>query len=188
MVRFWVWVAACAVGALAAAMLLFILASLVTGAPAYGAGRGACDLTLDTGARPAFRLAAGDLADLSRTVWAEGRGEPLCGQVAIAYVAINRAVTNPDAWGSTVSGVVRRRHQFSVWNTPKQRARLERIDETDAGYLQAQLATSLALSGAVADPTGGATYFVSARIAPPRWARRMTALRIGGHVFYRNKD
>lgn len=186
MLRVWVYLALCAAGALTIALLLGTLASLITGAPAYGGERAGCILAAD--ARPALAVSAQGLSDLSRTVWAEGRGEHFCGQVAIAMTAINRMRHDPATWGGTVSAVVRQPRQYSVWNTARQRKRLEQLGDSDPAYQTARRAALVALSGKVKDPTGGALYFTSARLPRPAWARGMTAQRIGGHIFYRRRD
>jgi spore germination cell wall hydrolase CwlJ-like protein len=184
--RLWLYLTLCAGSALTIAFGLGLLARLITGVPAYGAEPGGCALMLDTTPQPAIKLQASDLADLSRTIFAESRGEALCGQVAVGWVAVNR-LRQPETWGRSVSAVVRQPHQFSVWTGEARRRRLERLDETEPGYIVAQLAAAMVLSGAVTDPTNGAVYFTSAAITPPRWARGLPRQRIGGHVFYRSR-
>lgn len=181
--RVWLYLALCAAGALSAACLLGLLASLVTGAPAYGAERSGCPVELERVPQTAFIVSPRDAADLARTIYMESRGESLCGQVAVAFVAINRMRANPDAWGRTVSDVVRKSRQFSPWNTRASRARMARLNERDPSYRLAAFAARLALSGAVADPTAGSTHFIAAGSRKPPWARRMTARRIGNHIF-----
>ena len=41
------------------------------------------------------------------------------------------------------------------------------------------------LTGAVADPTGGALFFHAGRISPGWFESRTRVGKIGGHVFYR---
>lgn len=51
------------------------------------------------------------------TVYAEARGEPREGQIAVANVIINRALANKSYWGgSSIAGVCRQPYQFECWN------------------------------------------------------------------------
>lgn len=175
-------------GALFAAGLGLLVAALQSFAAA-AAPREPCDLTLRTGERPRFRINAGDHQDLARTIFAESANQSLCGKVAIGFVAVNRVERDPAAWGETVSAAVRKPHQFTPWTGARAVRRLERLDELDAGYLEAQLAASLVLTGSVRDPSGGATYFHARSMVPPRWAKRMVrTVAIDGHVFYKRKS
>jgi spore germination cell wall hydrolase CwlJ-like protein len=172
------------------AALFGLLVAVVQGRTALAAApREPCDLVLRAGDRPRFRINAGDLEDLSRTIFAEANNQSLCGKIAVGFVAVNRVEKDPATWGETVSAAVRKRHQFTPWTGARSRARLERLDELDAGYLEASLAASLVLTGSINDPSLGATYFHARSMVPPRWAKRMVrTVVIGGHVFYRGKS
>jgi N-acetylmuramoyl-L-alanine amidase len=123
---------------------------------------------------------------LALTSWAEARGEGFCGMAAISHVILNRLRSGD--FGTTVRQITRAPFQFSVWNEGG--GRLGKISERDPVYVLAQLAAAAAASGAVPDPTGGATHFITATMRPrPAWAGRMQVVaRIGGHVFFRNRD
>lgn len=56
-----------------------------------------------------------DLWDFAKTIWAEARGEPLEGQIAVANVILNRA-RQGGWWGDDVVKVCRKPKQFSCWN------------------------------------------------------------------------
>lgn len=108
---------------------------------------------------------------LAKTIYAEGRGEPYTGQVAIGAVVLNR-VRHP-SFPNTVSGVVYQKHAFTAVSdgqinlTP---------DET------AMRAARDALNGW--DPTGGALYYYNPAIATSAWIfDRQTVTVIGKHVF-----
>ncbi len=112
-----------------------------------------------------------DLYLLARTIYAEGRGEPYVGQVAIGAVVLNR-VNNP-SFPNTVSGVVYQKHAFTAVTdgqinlTP---------DDT------AMRAAQDAVNGW--DPTGGAIYYYNPAIATSSWIfGRQTIAVIGSHVF-----
>ena len=112
-----------------------------------------------------------DMYLLARTIYAEGRGEPYVGQVAIGAVVLNR-VDNP-AFPNTISGVVYQRHAFTAVSdgqinlTP---------DDT------AMRAAQDAVNGW--DPTGGAIYYYNPAVATSSWIfGRQTIAVIGKHVF-----
>jgi spore germination cell wall hydrolase CwlJ-like protein len=145
-------------------------------------------LCLLIGAQPAqsSELAGtAELLDLARTIHGEAAGESREGMLAVGFVVLNRIAVDPDRWGHTVSQVVRRNRQFSVWGSAARRRKLMALTDATPGFVSAKAAAALVLRRAVRDPTGGATHFVSTRIRPPRWTHGMTAIRLGGHVFYK---
>lgn len=172
------------------ALALALLLRLVAPVHASGAGRpDPCQLILDMTPEAPRRLVKGDLRDLSRTIWAEARGESLCGQIAVGFVALNRTIQDPATWGTTVSAVVRKPDQFTPWSGKASRARLMALDTSDPSYLTATLAASLVLSGAVQDPTQGALWFHTLSMVPPRWARNAgKPVVLGSHLFYGRKN
>ena len=112
-----------------------------------------------------------DVYLLARTIYAEGRGEPYTGQVAIGAVVLNRVKNS--AFPNTVSGVVYQKHAFTAVSdgqinlTP---------DDT------AMRAARDAMNGW--DPTGGALYYYNPAVATSAWIfDRQTVTVIGRHVF-----
>lgn len=108
---------------------------------------------------------------LARTIYAEGRGEPYVGQVAIGAVVLNR-VRNPQ-FPNTISGVVYQKHAFTAVSdgqinlTPNETAMKAARD---------------AINGW--DPTGGALYYYNPAVATSAWIfDRQTVTVIGKHVF-----
>ncbi|MBQ9714073.1 MAG: spore cortex-lytic enzyme [Clostridia bacterium] len=108
---------------------------------------------------------------LAKTIYAEGRGEPYTGQVAIGAVVLNR-VRN-DAFPNTISGVVYQKHAFTAVSdgqinlTPNETAMKAARD---------------AINGW--DPTGGALYYYNPAVATSSWIfDRQTVTVIGRHVF-----
>ena len=112
-----------------------------------------------------------DVYLLARTIYAEGRGEPYTGQVAIGAVILNRV--RSDAFPNTISGVVYQKNAFTavldgqinlVPNDTALRAARDAIN----GW----------------DPTGGAIYYYNPAIATSAWIfERQTVTVIGRHVF-----
>lgn len=112
-----------------------------------------------------------DLNLLARLVYAEARGEPYTGQVAVASVVLNR-VKNP-SFPNTVAGVIYQSGAFSVVSdgqinlTPNQTARKAAQD---------------AINGW--DPSYGSIYYFNPRTATSSWIwSRPVTVVIGNHRF-----
>lgn len=108
---------------------------------------------------------------LAKCVYAEARGEPYKGQVAVAAVVLNRVASS--SFPNTVSGVIYQSGAFScvdngsINNTP------------DSSCIRAALD---ALNGW--DPTGGCLYYYNANTAADRWIfSRTVQTVIGRHSF-----
>ena len=112
-----------------------------------------------------------DVYLLARTIYAEGRGEPYVGQVAIGAVVLNR-VRNA-AFPNTVSGVIYQKHAFTAVSDGQ-------INLTPNDT--AMKAARDAINGW--DPTGGALYYYNPAVATSAWIfDRQTVTVIGKHVF-----
>lgn len=108
---------------------------------------------------------------LAKTIYAEGRGEPYTGQVAIGAVVLNRVRSG--SFPNTISGVVYQKHAFTAVTdgqinlTPNETAMRAARD---------------AINGW--DPTGGALYYYNPAVATSAWIfDRQTVTVIGKHVF-----
>lgn len=114
-----------------------------------------------------------DLDLLARVVYAEAKGEPYLGKVAVAAVVLNR-VDSP-LFPNTVRGVIYQPYQFE----PVQNGSINQ------GYDAASMNAVLdALAGT--DPTYGALYFYNPGKVSHSWmATRQTTTVIGQHVFSR---
>ena len=112
-----------------------------------------------------------DVYLLAKTIYAEGRGEPYTGQVAIGAVIMNRI--RSAQFPNTVSGVVYQKNAFTavldgqINLTPNETAMNAARD---------------AINGW--DPTGGALYYYNPAVATSSWIfDRQTITIIGKHVF-----
>lgn len=112
-----------------------------------------------------------DVYLLARTIYAEGRGEPYAGQVAIGAVIMNR-IRSPK-FPNTVAGVVYQKHAFTAVSdgqinlTPNQTA-MQAARDAINGW----------------DPSGGALYYYNPAVATSSWIfSRETITVIGRHVF-----
>ncbi len=116
-------------------------------------------------------VTSSELYLLAKTIYAEGRGEPYTGQVAIGAVVLNRVRSS--AFPNSISGVVYQKHAFTAVSdgqinlTPNETAMKAARD---------------ALNGW--DPTGGALYYYNPAVATSSWIfDRQTITVIGKHVF-----
>ena len=108
---------------------------------------------------------------LARCVYAEARGEPYTGQVAVAAVILNRVRSS--SFPNTISGVIYQSGAFTCVSdgqinlTPNETA---------------QKAARDAMSGW--DPTGGCLYYYNPATATSKWIwSREVHLTIGSHSF-----
>ncbi len=145
----------------------------VVGKATYQAlGMNASSSVLQGGAQgKSNALSSSDLYLLARTIYAEGRGEPYTGQVAIGAVVMNRIRSSQ--FPNTVAGVVYQKHAFTAVSdgqinlTPNETAMKAARD---------------AMNGW--DPTGGALYYYNPAVATSSWIfDRQTVTVIGKHVF-----
>ena len=108
---------------------------------------------------------------LAKLVYAEARGEPYKGQVAVAAVVLNRVSSS--SFPNTVSGVIYQSGAFSCVNNGS-------INNTpDSNCIRAALD---ALNGW--DPTGGCLYYYNPKTAVDKWIfSRTVQTVIGNHSF-----
>lgn len=137
----------------------------------------------DPDAKPVVRLAAGEISQLARLAWAENRSNGYCGMLSIASVVINRMQENPKIFGATITQVVNKPYQFSVFGrTDPNRRKMAKVSDDDDEFVTAMLAAIAAVSGL--DNSAGALYFYSG--AAPYWAHGMVVTtKMYGHVFLR---
>lgn len=112
-----------------------------------------------------------DLYLLAKCVYAEARGEPYTGQVAVAAVILNR-VKNP-SFPNTISGVIYQKGAFTAVTDGQ-----INLTPNSTAYKAAQDA----LNGW--DPTYGCIYYYNPATATSSWIwSRQTVVTIGNHVF-----
>lgn len=116
-------------------------------------------------------VSSSDLNLLARCVYAEARGEPYTGQVAIAAVVLNR-VKSP-SFPNTISGVIYQPWAFTAVNDGQ-----INMTPNSTAYKAAQDA----LNGW--DPTYGCIYYYNPATATSSWIwSRKIVLKIGKHNF-----
>ena len=118
------------------------------------------------------------------TVWAEARGEPYLGQVAVARVIRNRI---KQGWAHDAAGVVLQPYQFSCWNTQDpNRLAAARMSSEDPEVQSCQKAWA---ESATNDAGIGEAvmYFAPRAVSQtPKWATPdKHVVTISHHEFYR---
>ena len=114
---------------------------------------------------------SGDVNLLAKLVYAESRGEPYSGQVAVASVVLNRVKSS--SFPNTVVGVIYQKNAFSVVND----GQINLSPNTTAIN-----AAQDAINGW--DPSYGAIYYFNPNTASNKWiwSRPVTVI-IGNHRF-----
>lgn len=119
-------------------------------------------------------ITAEDISLMAKIVYAESKGEPHEGKVAVASVILNR-VTSSNFPG-TIEGVIFQKNAFScVVNG------MINVTPDESSYK----AVSEAISGA--DPTNNALFFYNPKIATCSWMKNIEKkkiINIGHHVFF----
>ena len=118
-------------------------------------------------------VSSANLDLLAKCVYAEARGEPYTGQVAIAAVVLNRVKSS--SFPNTVSGVIYQKNAFTCVSDGQ-------INLTPNA--SAYSAAKDALNGW--DPTNGCLYYYNPATATSKWIWSLKVeLKIGKHYFAR---
>jgi len=143
------------------------------------------------------------------TLWAEARGEPIEGQIAVGNVIRNRVQADlagddqPDWWGEGWKAVCLKPQQFSCWTRgadENHRLLIEKASLVVSDYAerstqrsdpiirQIKYVTEGLLNGALLDNTGGAVQYLTRQLYhanPPRWAQgpHLRVHTFGSQVF-----
>ena len=131
---------------------------------------------------------------LALTLWGEAADRPVRAIEALAALVMNRVRLagepgGPAHWGRGVAGVCRSPFQFPCWNRNHPRhARLREVPAGDGALAICRRVAARAMSGALPDPTGGATHFHDAATLPGWALGRPAVAEIGGLCFYRAED
>lgn len=133
----------------------------------------AMKITLTSSTSSSSSLTSSELNLLARTVYAEARGEPYAGQVAVAAVVLNRIKSSK--FPNTVSGVVYQKGAFTAVSDGQ-------INLTPNST--AYKAANDALNGW--DPTNGCLYYYNPATATSKWIWSLKVeITIGRHAFAR---
>jgi spore germination cell wall hydrolase CwlJ-like protein len=150
----------------------------------------------DSPAEPAAEILSAEEIDvvdahwMALTMWGEARNGGESAMRAVGHVIDNRRRANTH--GKYATETVSAAWQFSAWNKndPNYPAmmnidKLRPDSEDHRMWLTARRVADEILSGASADPTGGALFYHTAAVSP-RWSAGLAPIRvIGGHLFFR---
>lgn len=117
---------------------------------------------------------------LAENIYFEARGESQLGQMAVAWVTLNR-VKNP-SFPDTICEVVWQQGQFSWTNDGKTDHPENGADWADAQELAWQVYHAY---GEQFDPTDGAIMFHATHVKPQWQDSFQKTSRIDGHIFYK---
>jgi spore germination cell wall hydrolase CwlJ-like protein len=139
---------------------------------------------------PAEEIDVVDAHWMALTMWGEARNGGEAAMRAVGHVIDNRR--RAGTHGRYATETVSAAWQFSAWNRndPNYPAmmnidKLRPDSEDQAMWLVAKRVAEEILSGASADPTGGALFYHTAQVSP-RWSSGLAPVRvIGGHLFFR---
>lgn len=141
-----------------------------------------------------------DKQALTLTLWGEARGEPLDGKIAVASVIRNRVKA-----GQSYRAVCLAPFQFSCWNDgdDENHRKLMSLtrqllmqeparDTLQPTFLSCARVADQTIAGITADPTKGATHYVTIDLLnahPPKWLSAMKLTRvIGNHAFFKEVE
>lgn len=120
------------------------------------------------------------------TAWAEARGEPFPGKVAVCEVIQRRARLRYSSDG-TIFGTVTRPHQFSCWSPADPNfLPMFQIDSADPVVNEISVAWEQAKTGPPVVPEAVLYANLDLIASPPSWAdpTKLVA-KIGQHSFFR---
>ncbi len=116
-------------------------------------------------------LSSADIDLLAKCVYAEARGEPYTGQVAVAAVVLNRVKSA--SFPNTISGVIYQPYAFTSVNDGQ-----IKLSPNQSAYNAAKDA----MNGW--DPTYGCLYYYNPATATSKWIwSRTVVVKIGKHSF-----
>lgn len=123
-----------------------------------------------------------DYKVLKDTIYHEARGESREGQIAVAWVIINRANHAGKRWPDNIAGVCKQECQFECWNAGmdtsiREKSAYESIDNWLKNVLRNE----------IPDPTGGSNHYNNPSKESPYWAKVIPkTVKIGAHQFYKD--
>ena len=116
---------------------------------------------------------------LATAVYFESKGEPLEGQLAVAQVVLNRAVSG--RYPTTLCGVVKQHKQFSFVRA----GMFPRLDANCPAWRKARAIARIAQQHLVAALPRDVLWY-HANYVSPRWREALIRVeQIGAHIFYR---
>lgn len=130
---------------------------------------------------------ADEIDVFARTIWAESRGEPLSGQIAVAWVILNRLRDARKRWPQTLTDVCKQPKQFSCWNVKDPNlVALSAVSFADRAFVRSFGIACSVFVGDWPDPTNGANHYLRTDWLPRvKWWKKMTkTAEIGNQTFF----
>jgi len=132
-------------------------------------------------------LTASDIDIAARTLWAEARGEPYEGKLAVAHVLFNRWKTSKGQFrkDDTLATTCLRHKQFSAWTRGDPNfVHMQTIGFNDKPFRDCMRALLEAMDSE--DPTHGSRHYHTKAMGwPVSWGeRKQPVYEIGRHLFY----
>jgi len=134
---------------------------------------------------------AKEMRCLALNIYFEARSEPTDGQLAVAFVTINRMQSR--RYPNTLCGVVWQKRQFSWTHDGKSDRPYEQRAWQQAQMIARFIFTKyMALPEKVRrimDRTNGALHYYAPKLADPYWAKaKKVTFTVGGHVFVADRS
>lgn len=123
---------------------------------------------------------------LAMTIWAETRGEPFAGKLAVASVIVNRAHQR----GTSYHAEIMRPYQFSCWNGYRGKHRMLKAynggQMTGPAWVECKLVARMMMNRTL--PKTKLTHYYNPKLCEPGWAAKLVGVKkIGRHIFGRIK-
>lgn len=133
---------------------------------------------------------AKEIKCLADNIYHEARGQSKLGQMAVAFVTLNRV--NNDNWGTSVCEVVYERDhricQFT-WVCEPHSYRPRRYFTEEYKEIVNVASTVYRQYNHLSDPTGGATFYHATYVDGYWFSKNLVKVaKIDDHIFYRMKD
>lgn len=132
---------------------------------------------------------AGDFDVMARTVWGEARGEPFAGQLAVAWVILNRLMDQGRRWPASIHAICVQYKQFSCWDAADPNSgKCHSVELSDRTLCKLFRLCLKAYEGGYDDPANGATHYFASGIEPPGWCAppAIQTAQIGHHLFFKS--
>ena len=117
---------------------------------------------------------------LADNIYHEAKGEPLKGQLGVAFVTLNR--TKSSKYPDDICKVVYQPGQFS-WTRKKRLTRPKGSEYNEIMNLAEHFYHN---HHEIKDVTNGSLFF-HATYVKPKWKNVKKSIKIGGHIFYKSK-
>jgi spore germination cell wall hydrolase CwlJ-like protein len=119
---------------------------------------------------------------LAEVIYFEARSEPSEGQIAVAFVVMNR--THKDGFPGTIEKVVKEQNDARCQFSYRCDGIKDQVKEQQAWTKAVQVAT-LVYNNKISDPTAGAEYYLNPEKTKVRFNNLRYQIKIGSHIFYK---